>query len=308
MSDVRPRLAVLVNPTAAHATRVWRTREILARRYQVAFHSPDTAAATSRIAAREIALGATAIVAAGGDGTINCVLRALTDSDVLLGILPLGTANDLARELHLPLDPEAAAERIVNGSARRIDLLDVNGRRFCTVGGTGVVAAAALGVDRWRRRHAITRAAMRPFGAAIYSLFGAANIALARRIEWRIQLAGREAPGGSAVSFRGLVHGMFVANQGRLGASLVLPLAANPADGCFELCLLHAGTRLRLLQVLLALRAGRHPPAGSITVLRLSEAVITGEEPGPFLGDGDDLGASREFQVRVQPGALAVIC
>jgi diacylglycerol kinase (ATP) len=81
------------------------------------------------------------IVAAGGDGTVNEVLNGLS-SGATLGILPLGTANVLARELGLPLDAEAACRRIVEGEVSRVDFgvaTDENGteRRFACMAGIG---------------------------------------------------------------------------------------------------------------------------------------------------------------------------
>ena len=64
---------------------------------------------------------ASLVVAAGGDGTINEVINGL-GRGVTLGILPLGTANVLARELGLPLKAEAACARILTGAEMRIDL------------------------------------------------------------------------------------------------------------------------------------------------------------------------------------------
>ena len=65
--------------------------------------------------------GARLVVAAGGDGTINEVVNGL-HTDATLGVLPLGTANVLARELRLPLKVEASCERILTGSESRIDV------------------------------------------------------------------------------------------------------------------------------------------------------------------------------------------
>lgn len=85
--------------------------------------------------------GARLVVAAGGDGTINEVVNGL-ETDATLGILPLGTANVLARELGLPLTPEAACERIIAGKERHIDVgvaTDRKGRerRFTCMAGMG---------------------------------------------------------------------------------------------------------------------------------------------------------------------------
>ena len=85
--------------------------------------------------------GARLVVAAGGDGTVNEVVNGL-ETDATLGILPLGTANVMARELGLPLKAEAACKRILAGKERRIDVgiaTDRKGRerRFTCMAGMG---------------------------------------------------------------------------------------------------------------------------------------------------------------------------
>jgi diacylglycerol kinase (ATP) len=85
--------------------------------------------------------GARLVVAAGGDGTVNEVVNGLK-TDATLGILPLGTANVLARELGLPLNPEAACKRVIAGKERLIDVgvaTDRKGRerRFTCMAGMG---------------------------------------------------------------------------------------------------------------------------------------------------------------------------
>jgi diacylglycerol kinase (ATP) len=81
------------------------------------------------------------VIAAGGDGTVNEVVNGLS-KDATLGILPLGTANVLARELGLPLKPEDACERILTGTVVRMDVgvaTDEEGteRRFTCMAGIG---------------------------------------------------------------------------------------------------------------------------------------------------------------------------
>jgi YegS/Rv2252/BmrU family lipid kinase len=85
--------------------------------------------------------GARLVVAAGGDGTVNEVVNGL-ETDATLGILPLGTANVLARELGLPLNPEAACKPIIAGKEKRIDVgvaMDRKDRerRFTCMAGMG---------------------------------------------------------------------------------------------------------------------------------------------------------------------------
>ena len=97
------------------------------------------------------------VVAAGGDGTINEVVNGL-DREATLGILPLGTANVLARELGLPLDMERACERILRGQRSRIDLGVATNRegverRFACMAGIGFDAHVVRAVTPRLKRH-----------------------------------------------------------------------------------------------------------------------------------------------------------
>jgi diacylglycerol kinase (ATP) len=96
------------------------------------------------------------VIAAGGDGTVNEVVNGLS-KDATLGILPLGTANVLARELGLPLKPEDACERILTGTGSRMDVgvaTDEEGteRRFTCMAGIGFDASVVREVTpRFKR-------------------------------------------------------------------------------------------------------------------------------------------------------------
>ena len=78
------------------------------------------------------------IVVGGGDGTLNAALDGLIDAGLPVGILPLGTANDLARTLGLPTDLAEACELIAAGNTRRIDVGQVNGKCFFNVASIGL--------------------------------------------------------------------------------------------------------------------------------------------------------------------------
>ena len=97
------------------------------------------------------------VIAAGGDGTVNEVINGLS-SGATLGILPLGTANVLARELGLPLKPEEACNRILTGERSRIDLgvaTDREGveRRFACMAGIGFDASVVRTVTPRLKRY-----------------------------------------------------------------------------------------------------------------------------------------------------------
>ena len=97
------------------------------------------------------------VVAAGGDGTVNEVLNGLSP-EATLGILPLGTANVLARELGLPLDAEEACQRILKGERTRVDFGvatndDGAERRFACMAGIGFDAKVVGAVTPRQKRY-----------------------------------------------------------------------------------------------------------------------------------------------------------
>jgi YegS/Rv2252/BmrU family lipid kinase len=90
------------------------------------------------------------VVAAGGDGTVTAVARALVDTEKVLAVLPLGTANLLARDLAVPLDIDDAIGQLKNMVARRIDVGEVNGTVFLHKVVLGFMPAIAAARERLR--------------------------------------------------------------------------------------------------------------------------------------------------------------
>ncbi|MCF8483167.1 MAG: diacylglycerol kinase [Rhodospirillum sp.] len=89
-----------------------------------------------------------AVIVGGGDGTLLAAAEALIGGSVPLGILPLGTMNFLARDLMLPLDPDAAVEVMISGLSGRVDVARVNGRPFLNQAVLGVKSA----ITRFREK------------------------------------------------------------------------------------------------------------------------------------------------------------
>jgi YegS/Rv2252/BmrU family lipid kinase len=78
------------------------------------------------------------VIVGGGDGTLNAVVDSLVETKLPLGILPLGTANDLARTLGIPLSIPEACKAIASGNLKYIDLGWVNGKHFFNVASLGL--------------------------------------------------------------------------------------------------------------------------------------------------------------------------
>jgi len=88
------------------------------------------------------------VIVCGGDGTINSAARGVLATGLPMGILPMGTANDLARTLAISDNLLAAADVIIAGKRRRVDLGEVNGKTFFNVASIGLSAELAGGLSR----------------------------------------------------------------------------------------------------------------------------------------------------------------
>lgn len=97
------------------------------------------------------------IVAGGGDGTINSIASAVIQSGKTMGVLPFGTMNHFAKDLHIPLDLEGSIQTIVAGHAVSVDVGEVNGRIFVNNSSLGLYPSIIrerqkqqrLGWDKW---------------------------------------------------------------------------------------------------------------------------------------------------------------
>src|SRR6266850_4101350 len=96
--------------------------------------------------------GADAVVAAGGDGTVNGVASALAGSNTPLGVIPLGTLNHFAKDLHLPLDLDAAVSVIAARHVKKVDVGVVNDRVFVNNSSIGVYPSIVVEREELRRR------------------------------------------------------------------------------------------------------------------------------------------------------------
>ncbi|MFC6519837.1 diacylglycerol/lipid kinase family protein [Undibacterium arcticum] len=133
-TTIPKRTAVIINASAGNGhTSEWASR--LADKFQshgmsaqvTLARSGDQILEASQFAARD---GYDVIVAGGGDGTINTVASALVGTDIAFGVLPLGTLNHFAKDLHIPLDLDAAVRNIAARHSVKIDAAEVNGRIF----------------------------------------------------------------------------------------------------------------------------------------------------------------------------------
>lgn len=103
-------------------------------------------------AARQASARASIVVAAGGDGTVSSVASAIIDSTAALGVLPLGTLNHFAKDLHIPLDLREAVAVVVAGHIGHVDVGQVNDRVFVNNSSIGLYPSIVAEREALRSR------------------------------------------------------------------------------------------------------------------------------------------------------------
>lgn len=226
-----------------------------------------------RLAREAAAAGVGLVLAAGGDGTVNEVVNGLVGvaRAPAIGVLPLGTANVLARELGLPLDAAAAASQLAHGRIRPVHLGLVNDRRFVMMAGVGFDARVVA---------AVRPEAKQRFGRLAYAATTAELWAKGQPAVYRLTAGDATVDVGSVVVAKGRYYaGGFVACP---EADLFRPELA--------LCLLRSSHRGQLLAAALALGVGLIAWAPGVGH-RITPALTVDGPPGePVQADGDIVG------------------
>lgn len=149
------RYPIIFNPKA-RSQKGGRVLKFLMRHAnRFALYATNHAGEARELAARFAAAGEPVVIAAGGDGTLNEVVRGLAGSSTVLGVLPAGTMNVFAREMHIPYDSlERAFAVIEAGFVRDVDVFEANGSPFVQMAGVGF-DAMVIEETSWEAKKAL---------------------------------------------------------------------------------------------------------------------------------------------------------
>lgn len=210
------------------------------------------------------------VIVGGGDGSINAAARGLMATGLPLGILPMGTANDLARTLGLPVDLSAAADVIVAGRTNAIDLGTVNGHPFFNVASLGLSADLARG---------LTRETKRRWGRLGYAV--AASRVLMQARPFTAWISNKD----ERVRVKTLQ--VAVGNGRHYGGGNVVEETAAIDDGMLDLYSLELGNVFKLAMMLRSFRSGAHGAWNEVRTKRCVEFDIETRLPRPVNTDGE---------------------
>jgi diacylglycerol kinase (ATP) len=252
----------------------------------------------SRLARDAVLHGRTHLIAAGGDGTVHHIVKGMMAARErpILGVLPIGTGNDLARTLGMSTDPlEALHELASQSRVRRVDLGVARigrHRRF-------LVNASAAGFSGEVNR-VVDREGKARWGALAY-VIGALEIIgdppvydIALRIDGRL------------VNYAECI-GLIVTNGRTCGGGLRVAPTADPEDGQLDVLLVERAARLTLVAIAARLRTTgviSHPSASHYVG---AEIAVDSDRPMPFNVDGELIDDVRHARFETLPGALRVL-
>jgi YegS/Rv2252/BmrU family lipid kinase len=227
-------------------------------------------------------------VVVSGDGLIGAVGGAMAGAETPLGIIPGGRGNDLARVLGIPEDPEGAVEVLLAGTSRRIDVGEVNGKRFL-----GIVS---VGFDSEANRRANEARIVR--GNLVY-----AYAALRTLLGWK---PARFTIRANGESIRLSGYSISVANNQAFGGGMFIAPNAKLDDGEFDIVSVGEVGKLRFVGNLPKVFKGTHVEEDEVQVFRAPHLELSASRPFPVYADGEHL-TELPASLRVLPRALSVL-
>jgi diacylglycerol kinase (ATP) len=229
------------------------------------------------------------VIIGGGDGTLNAAIEGLVDTQLPLGILPLGTANDLARTLNIPVALPQACQVIATGRYHKIDLGLVNEQYFFNV------ASCGLSVQITQR---LTKDAKRRWGILAYLATALKVIWQARPFRAEIRINGE--------SIRIKTIQIAIGNGRHYGGGMTVFHDAAIDDNKLDLYSLEMRHWWHILLILPALWQGRHTDLPGVRTLHGTEFEIYTRKPHSINTDGE-ITTSTPATFRVIPQVISVL-
>jgi diacylglycerol kinase (ATP) len=285
-------IALLTNPTSGKGLGRRTSAIALPRLREAGFHvrcleGRDGEEALD-LARKAVADGVETLVVVGGDGMVHLGVQAVARTDTTLGIVPAGTGNDAARSFGIPRrDPQAAADVVIAGEVRTVDLARTGPTYFLCVLSAGFDAIVNERANRMRW----------PRGQMRYNLATLAELRVLDPLSYTLDLD------GETVRTRAVL--VAVGNGPSFGGGLRITEGAVLDDGLLDVVIFHPLSRSDLLRTYPKLFKGTHTSHPAYEHHRVREVTVAA--PGIVAyADGERIGPL-PLTVTAEPGALKVL-
>ena len=226
------------------------------------------------------------VIAVGGDGTVKMVAEQLLHTEMILGILPAGSANGMATELGISNDPSQALETVLSGEVKKIDVIQVNDGNLCIhLSDLGLNAMLVHYFDQGNRR------GMLGYAKVAFKVF------LRRRL-MRLEIS----TDGNTIS-RG-AYMVVLANAKTYGTGAVINPQGSISDGKFEVIIMRRMNLVHLFRMLVS-----HAPFNDdcIETIHAQKVIITSSKKNYFQIDGEYCGKQNKITAEIKPLSLNVL-
>jgi YegS/Rv2252/BmrU family lipid kinase len=246
------------------------------------------------------------IVVLGGDGTVNEVINGIEDyNSVLLGYIPTGSSNDLARSLVLPKDPIQSLKHILSPKEfKYVDtgeiIIQKTGlkRKFAVSTGMGFDAAICEETFRSNLKTVLNKYGL---GKLTYIIIALKQLITCPFMNGNITIDGKQAKTYKNML---LITSMIQRFEG--GGMKIAP-AANPSDGKLSICIVHGLSRVKILLLLPTLLFGKHIHFKGVETFDCETLFINLNDPAGVHVDGEYPGEFESIQVSCLSKQLRII-
>lgn len=246
---------------------------------------PHSLSETIRRYAKQVDL----VIVGGGDGTLNAAIEGLLETQLPLGILPLGTANDLARTLGIPTALPDACKVIADGRSERIDLGWVNGKHFFNVASLGLSVKITQQLSREIKRR---------LGVLAYAI--AACQVLLRSVPFTAEIH------ANGESIRVKTVQIAIGNGRYYGGGMTVAADAAIDDQRLDLYSLEIKHWWQMVALLPNMRSGTHSSWSFVRSMASQEIELTTHRRYSINTDGE-ITTSTPARFRVIPKAISVL-
>lgn len=285
-------LLMIVNPVAGHGrhrslvTAVH--QHMVERSVPIQLETMSGAGHARTLAQKAVEDGCQRVIACGGDGTVHEVVNALAGTDTLMGIIPCGRANDLARVLRIPTNPHSLTNQLLTGTTRRIDLGRLNGEYFCGVATCGFDSEVA---EATRDES--------PFSGATTYVYAALKTLLRYRYK-SVRLS------GDFGTYEGSIFLAATANCPAYGGGMKIAPTAKLDDGLLDVCIIREISKLTILLLLRQVFTGNHVQHPAVDVYKTKTLSIESELSLTLFADGEPAGSTPAFLEAI-PKTLTIL-
>lgn len=229
------------------------------------------------------------VVAVGGDGTCNMVAKLIYDLDVLFGIVPLGSANGLARELNIGDNPNVATELLFVGIEKDVDALLINNQHICLhLSDIGLNAKVVKRFEEERIR-----------GMFGYVKQFLREIKLSEPKKFRFELKGNK--------FKKKAHMVVIANASKYGTGAIVNPVGKIDDGKFEICIIKPFPLYAFLTITFHLFRGTLKTSRYVDIISCSHIKIINLPREVLQIDGEVHGYPEVVEVNIKKHAYKLI-